>query len=213
MQLISILDSEIKMNLCQIIVIVRKAQHRLFFILTGFFIFVFCSGCSTSSYLVDRMHDASDIFTATVGQNYGVKARIGPLRAGLFCGLDYAGLRSGEWGVPFHPKGYEQAIDLELTLFSHETFLPDDLLTARHRGKLFSSEGIICFSMPDEMLNTSYRQQATYYTQIEAAVGLWGGIRLGFNPGELLDFLLGWATIDLYQDDLANEKDNPLFAS
>ena len=27
-------------------------------------------------------------------------------------------------------------------------------------------------------------------------------LRFGFNPGELLDFILGWFTIDIYGDDL-----------
>ena len=42
----------------------------------------------------------------------------------------------------------------------------------------------------------------SYLTQIEAVVGLGPTIRLGFNPGELLDFFFGWTTLDLFQDDL-----------
>ncbi len=41
------------------------------------------------------------------------------------------------------------------------------------------------------------------WTQFEVAAGLLGGVRLGFNPGELLDFLLGFFGADLYGDDLA----------
>ena len=190
------------MNSVRLKTIMKKARHILVIQLTGCLVSAICSGCATSGYLGDRMRDAGDVFTATVGQNYGVKARVGPLRAGLFCGLDYAGLRSGELGFPFHPSCYEQAIDLELTAFSSETFFPDDLQIARKRGKLFKSEGIICFALPDEMPPASRRQRAAYYTQIEAAVGLFGGLRLGFNPGELLDFILGWTTLDIYEDDL-----------
>lgn len=48
-----------------------------------------------------------------------------------------------------------------------------------------------------------------YYTQCEVAVGtFFPSIRLGFNPGELLDFILGWTTIDIFRDDL--EKDEPV---
>jgi hypothetical protein len=48
----------------------------------------------------------------------------------------------------------------------------------------------------------SVSNRAFYYTQIEAAAGLWYTVRLGFNPGELLDFLLGWTTIDILSDDV-----------
>ena len=50
------------------------------------------------------------------------------------------------------------------------------------------------------------RGSAALYTQMEVVVGLGGTLRLGFNPGELLDFILGWATIDIYNDDLEKQK-------
>lgn len=40
-----------------------------------------------------------------------------------------------------------------------------------------------------------------YYSQVEAVAGLGLSLRLGLNPGELLDFLLGWGGLDLYGDD------------
>ena len=48
------------------------------------------------------------------------------------------------------------------------------------------------------------------WTHLEAAAALGVGVRLGFNPGELLDFLLGFFGADLYGDDLARgEGENP----
>ena len=41
------------------------------------------------------------------------------------------------------------------------------------------------------------------WTHLEIAAALGVGVRLGFNPGELLDFLLGFFGADLYGDDLA----------
>lgn len=41
----------------------------------------------------------------------------------------------------------------------------------------------------------------TYIYQFELAIGVYGGIRVGFNPAELLDFMLGLTTIDLFEDD------------
>lgn len=42
---------------------------------------------------------------------------------------------------------------------------------------------------------------AHYFTQLEVSIGLYGGVKIGFNPGELLDFLLGFIGIDIYNDD------------
>jgi hypothetical protein len=62
------------------------------------------------------------------------------------------------------------------------------------RGKGFDAKSVIPF--------LSLGDKAYYITQVEAAVGLGGTIRLGINPGELVDFLLGWMTIDFYGDDV-----------
>ena len=40
-----------------------------------------------------------------------------------------------------------------------------------------------------------------YFTQIDITAGAYYGIRFGVNPGEFIDFLLGWLKIDLYNDD------------
>jgi hypothetical protein len=37
-------------------------------------------------------------------------------------------------------------------------------------------------------------------------LGLGGTLRLGFNPGELLDFILGWTAIDIYNDDAVSVR-------
>lgn len=42
---------------------------------------------------------------------------------------------------------------------------------------------------------------ATYFTQVEISFGLFGGTRVGLNPGEFLDFVLGWFGLDLFGDD------------
>jgi hypothetical protein len=45
------------------------------------------------------------------------------------------------------------------------------------------------------------RHRLQYYTQIEAVVALGPSFRFGFNPAELLDFLLGWFGVDIFHDD------------
>ncbi len=42
----------------------------------------------------------------------------------------------------------------------------------------------------------------SYLYQIEFAIGIYGGLRVGFNPAELIDFILGFTTYDLYDDDV-----------
>jgi hypothetical protein len=41
-----------------------------------------------------------------------------------------------------------------------------------------------------------------YYTQIEAALGVGGTIRIGMNAGEIMDFLFGWVGVDIMHDDI-----------
>ena len=45
---------------------------------------------------------------------------------------------------------------------------------------------------------------AHYWTQIEVTAGAGPSVRVGFNPGELVDFLVGWFGVDLYNDDIAS---------
>jgi hypothetical protein len=49
--------------------------------------------------------------------------------------------------------------------------------------------------------STSGLAPAYYYTQIELSVGLFGGLRIGLNPGELIDALAGIFTFDPFSDD------------
>ena len=44
-------------------------------------------------------------------------------------------------------------------------------------------------------------------TQLDLTIGVGVSIRLGFNPGELLDFALGFVGLDLYDDDVAGAKE------
>ncbi len=47
----------------------------------------------------------------------------------------------------------------------------------------------------------AHSPKAPFYTQIEVMGGFLFSVRAGFNVGELLDFILGWGGIDIYQDD------------
>ena len=60
-----------------------------------FVVATFGSGCAT--YVRDRVADAGDIFTATVGTGIGVTAKAGPIHSGLGFDIDLYGLRGGEF--------------------------------------------------------------------------------------------------------------------
>ena len=60
-----------------------------------FLVTTFGSGCAT--YVRDRVADAGDIFTATVGTGIGVTAKAGPIHTGLGFDIDIYGLRGGEF--------------------------------------------------------------------------------------------------------------------
>jgi len=158
------------------------------------------SGCATCGYLLDRGRDAADIFTATLGIGCGIKARAGPIQPALFQNADLCGLRTGQifWNgndlilndelyTPFPLKKWQLTSGTE-------TFRIDTSPIPEERAKY-----VVAYSpFPGIAIGTP----ATFYTQIELAGGLGLTLRLGFNAGELLDFILGWSTLDILNDDI-----------
>lgn len=165
------------------------------------------SGCSGRGYFIDRARDTADIFTLTAGLSAGAGARVGPLHAGLGCQLDLVGLRGGLFAVMPWPNGTVWAHEVETTAWSNEKYVPlqED---CENRHKNFVAEGypLISIVMPQDGKETMPRMPLLhpYYTQLEVFAGLVYGVRVGFNPGELIDFLLGWTTLDIYNDDLGS---------
>lgn len=163
------------------------------------------SGCA-SPYMANRGRDSADIFTATVGVGGGAKARIGPFQAGLIANLDKAGLRNGEFFIherkPYSRRGNPGEINL--LVVGGDTSNTSE--TIRRRNKEFNTLNLI---IPVAIVEPETSQLTPhYFTQLEVVCGLGPSIRLGFNPGELLDFLLGWFTIDIYNDDIQGKKSN-----
>jgi hypothetical protein len=167
------------------------------------------TGCATP-YVVDRSRDAADIFTATIGYGAGAKARVGPLSTGLFCNRDTVGLRGG---ALFKNKSgattdFTSIIPMSYMglIFVLDEFFPGEGKNQRHKGYQVIS------AMP--LVSGVYYPTndwftiLTYNSQIEVAAGIGGTLRLGFNPGELIDFILGWTTLDIYGDDLEAKKHN-----
>ena len=162
------------------------------------------TGCSTP-YMVDRARDAADIFTATTGMGAGAKARVGPVQLGAIANADMLGLRGGKCG---DVVWYETCTRDVLApwprkdgMFGEERFAHEAKRDVTNtRGKDFAA------TAPLPVLGFS--KQPEYYTQIDIVIGVLGSLRLGFNPGELLDFILGWTTLDIYGDDLKETEED-----
>ena len=172
------------------------------------------SGCATGSYMADRGHDLADIVTMTAGKGLGASVHAGPIHGGLFVGKDQVGLRGGAlrtkwsqessfgWAGLFDPLIAFPGGDMITT--GGEWFRApfDGSKIAEQRGKLYEAEGIAPFLMIPNQRTPAGSNPAYYFTQIEASLGLGLTVRLGLNPGELVDFLFGWFGIDIYSDDL-----------
>jgi hypothetical protein len=174
-----------------------KVKHFIHLIICAVFV-ALLNGCA-SSYWTDRGRDALDIFTGTVGTGVGAKARIGPIQTGVLYQTDYYGLRGGGSADFKGGRGllFPDNIDLQALLLGGETYLPDDELISLRKKRFDASPDFIFISTVN-----NYTPCPSYYTQIDIVAALGPSIRLGFNPGELIDFLLGWVGIDIYSDDV-----------
>jgi hypothetical protein len=175
------------------------------------------TGCATS-YMTDRGHDAADIFTATVGLGVGAKARVGPVGAGLILAGEFKGLKGGallhldekDECLEMYPalspcSGATKGLFVGVGGESYDLRSTNSL--PRIRGKCYRAFSffplvIVPLGQTTKDGLTIFRGFHPFYTQIEVAAACIGGIKLGFNPGELLDFILGWTKIDIYNDDL-----------
>lgn len=169
-------------------------------LMAAMLLIVTMSGCaSTKAYFADRGHDALDIFTVTAGVGVGAKARVGPCMLGSGLLFDIMGLQRGEFYFLDDMKDQGNGGDFMLVFAASEIFHSSPYV--RQRG-LINEEVQYIFLFPEDIKKIP----AQYFTQIEVACGLLGSVRFGFNPGELLDFLLGWFGIDIYGDDIEMNK-------
>jgi len=194
---------------------VKKSRCRHFVSVLCTFIFLAAAtGCAAPGYWADRKRDAADIFTLTVGEGGGAKVRAGFLDVGLFYNSDFWGLRGGttfsvpsDWRwrslvdmvspipVPFITARVGHCSPWVLSSSGESFVLRTDTGAKGKRHKEYEA-GMLYIPF------LSLSDKAYYYTQLEVAAGLWYTVRLGLNPGELLDFLLGWTTIDIFGDDV-----------
>mgnify|MGYP001185095109 CR=1 FL=1 len=72
----------------------------------------------------------------------------------------------------------------------------------RDRRKDYDVLSVMGIALTTGFMHGSCSFRPSYHTQIEVALGLGGTVRLGINPGEMADFVLGWLQIDLFHDDV-----------
>ncbi|MEO0480039.1 MAG: hypothetical protein AAF196_11200 [Planctomycetota bacterium] len=165
------------------------------------------AGCS--GYWRNRWDDARAPFTFAVENSFGAKAQAGPIGAGLFLSFGSAGLRGGALTHSGSDRDYSRLNDGFEDVWAGpigwDSWSPADA-ESWARGKRWrsgqSSRWWECVgSARFECQRSLY---APWFTNVEAAVGLFGGLRLGFNVGEFADFLLGFVGVDIYGDDLGS---------
>jgi hypothetical protein len=173
------------------------------------------SGCAgPRAYFKDRLWDAGDIVTLTTGIGLGTQVRTGPVHVGCLAGnIDCYGWRSG-W-----PK----IVEIEAMYGADWTFAMNDLnVTGEERGKGFYVLGgfvettdpkpwavgypFLVSLVPGDPPPGFHPLFNPFYTQAEVCFGLLGSMRIGINPGEFVDFLLGWVGIDFFDDNIELEE-------
>jgi hypothetical protein len=183
-------------------------------------------------YFVNRGRDAADIVKATVGVGAGGMARLGPVCVGILP------LQVDGWGWNCdwveEPSGESALGRLNYNWF---VTVRENNVTGWTRGKMYLAVGgwyslrdqkwfvyqntwasnfpFLASPIAMEKLGKKKKDDPRplfhpYYTQAEVCVAWFGSLRIGVNPGELADFVLGWVGIDVFDDDIGFvvEEDN-----
>jgi len=184
------------------------------------------SGCAQTGYFADRRHDLADVVTVCGGLGLGLRAQTGPVTiAPVIMTMDLVGLRGGElFSIPeLGAETDTPPIDAGALWWCTSIFDLESDGRPQQRGKsVFSlpvpqtekdmqftvfSESWPFIAVPRMVWQAEEKQLERYplhyWSQLEVTLGILGSLRLGANPGELVDFILGWLTVDLYGDDLA----------
>ena len=177
--------------------------------------------CS-SLYWHQRAKDSADIFTLEFQtQSYGAAVRTGPVKLGLnHKSRDgrSLGLRGGEFGE-FDDQDFSLFLLGSDLLFDQKRekanptkeSLRDQLpTTLKLRRKDVQARSPFGTTVPLQKAQPVFKESKTknrfapahHQTGIEVSAGLYFGIKLGFNVGELFDWAIGWFGGDPFGDDL-----------
>jgi hypothetical protein len=181
---------------------------------------LFLGGCS--NYWSARRQDTADLLTLSATTGAGVSFQAGPVQISPVAQIvDVAGLRGGEWFGPQLDE-YQTAFPMDMGMFwwtSSALILPgnprleergkayvafpsgadNEEMFARHTDT-FPFLTIPRTTWAEEEVSLA-RVSTAYWGQVEIALALGGGIRLGTNLLEWADFAAGWFGLDLLDDD------------
>ncbi len=158
-------------------------MKKFFSVLFTIVLLTGCISSDDSDYTVDRKRDFNDIFHTGVMLGVGGKAQTGPINLSL--GLLLTHLTERKIKI------------ISAGIGSEEKYLYEKINWARNKNYKAVSIAGISYAEP---LNQNI---ANYYTQFDAGFGTpLGGLYFGFNPGELLDWSLGYFGVDVYDDNI-----------
>lgn len=160
------------------------------------------TGCA---YMEDRARDASDIINVSAVTGVGVAAQVSAIDVTFGSLTNATGLEDGSFycvpGFDLFPErtqaGQRQGCGLVNTYAS----LRNE--TVEHRNKNSSRMNFLGIFTAWGICGPSGKSQPNYWTKFEVNAALGVGAKVGVNPGEALDFLLGWFCLDIYGDDIA----------
>jgi hypothetical protein len=178
---------------------------------------LYCVSCeTTNTYVYNRALDFSDSFTLGVEKNnYGAGVWIYCFGGGLQFN-EFAkgfGIRNGHYGL--YKAGGEGEISLSnrgsgtvsnsmgnsyiyMNSNQHRPLYPD---YKRSRNKKIDASNFMALVFFTDGKTSSGNKHCDSPVYIEASLGLYLGVRAGFSFSEFLDFLMGFSTYDLMDDD------------
>lgn len=170
------------------------------------------TGCASGRvYFADRGRDAADIFTISVQKGIGVDAQISFITPAAGLTETLIGLEDGRFVTnpistirPFHDSDSGSAVLGLPLLFTFKGVQDRWDTVIENRNKSYQLCLLLGF-IPFEM-KSSDKITPHYLTKVEVGASLFYGIRVGVNPGEFVDFLLGWFGVDMFGDDYGARK-------
>ena len=150
-------------------------------------------GCTTT-YWQNRGHDAADIATFTVGIGGGAFVQVGPKPVGYGFIIDTVGVEDGKIGSIMYLSALKGVAE------RFAVYDSDDIRVKRGKLPPLPKDG------DDER---SLLIMPHHWTALRLFAGVTVfSMSVGVNPGELVDFTLGWFCADIYGDDLVSDGDN-----
>lgn len=170
----------------------------------------------------NRVQDMGDIVNLGVEENvYGFAFNIDMLLIGWkkdSGGVGY-GMRYGHFGkykpgnnIPLRIRTKDKKVvgyygDIQFLLaysgYYHEPIKPENIRSERKQVRFAMMGATGRKSTPNELYLINEPRESYCYLPIEISLGVYYGIRIGFNPHEFVDFIAGFIGFDPLDDDVA----------